>query len=70
MNVLRSFGSYTFHKISNGSRSIVDHLLINMDSYKTLEHRVLPKSNGTSTQTENKVILSKLLIDAKNPIQV
>ena len=65
MNVLRSFGEYTFHNISNGSRSIIDYLLTDLESYKIPEHTVLTGSIGTSAQTAHKAILSKILIDAK-----
>ena len=65
MNVVRSYGEYTFHNISNGDRSIIDYLLTDMGSFKVPEHVVLNGCLGTSAQTAHKAILSKVLIDYK-----
>ena len=66
MNIIRAFGKYTFHNISNGNRSIIDYLLTDMDECKIPEHEVLPGSLGTSAQTAHKAILSKIMISLKN----
>ena len=57
MNVVRSYGEYTFHNISNGDRSIIDYLLTDMGSFKVPEHVVLNGCLGTSAQTAHKTTI-------------
>ena len=61
VNVIRTYGEYTFHNISNGDKSIIDFLLTDMPISKIPEHEILPGSLGTSAQTAHKAILSKIL---------
>ena len=74
MNVIRTYGEYTFHNIKNGDRSIIDYLLTDMEQYKIPVHVVLSGSLGTSAQTAHKAIFSKISILVKeeqaHPISV
>ena len=60
MNVIRTFGEYTFHNIRTGDRSIIDYLLTDLEPSRILEHKVLPASLGTSAQTAHKALLTKI----------
>ena len=50
INALKTFGQYTFHNISSGSRSIIDYFLSDMDESQIPVHLVIAGSLGTSTQ--------------------
>ena len=65
INVQKTFGQYTFHNISSGSRSIIDYLLTDMDESQIPVHVVLPGNLGTSAQSGHKALLSKVLIRVK-----
>ena len=65
MNVLKTYGQYTFFNISNGHRSIIDYMLTDMHTSKITEHTVLSGNLGTSAQTAHKAILSKVMLTVK-----
>ena len=65
INVLRTYGQYTFINISNGSRSIIDYLLTDLPVSKVSEHKVLHGNLGTSCQTAHKALLTKFLLKVK-----
>ena len=65
MNVLKTYGQYTFFNISNGHSSIIDYMLTDMHASKITEHIVLSGNLGTSAQTAHKAILSKIMLTVK-----
>ena len=65
LNVLKTFGQYTFHNIRCGSRSIIDFLLTDLHESQIQAHIILSGSLGTSTQTGHKALLSKIFVTVK-----
>ena len=62
INVLKTYGQYTFVNISNGNSSIIDYMLTDMQASKIPEHNVLAGDLGTSTQTAHKALLSNITL--------
>ena len=69
LNVLKTFGQYTFHNIRCGNRSIIDFLLTDMEETQIPIHSILPGSLGTSAQTGHKALFSKILVNVKQELQ-
>ena len=65
LNVLKTWGQFTFHNIRNGSCSIIDYLLTDMNESQIPVHLILPESLGTSAQSAHKSIFSKISIMTK-----
>ena len=69
LNVLKTFGQYTFHNIRCGSRSIIDFLLTDLHESQIPTHIILPGSLGTSAQTGHKALLSKVFVRVKQEMK-
>ena len=65
INVLKTYGEYTFSNISNGSSSIIDYVLTDMHVSKIPEHKILRGDLGTSAQTAHKALLTKFMLTVK-----
>ena len=63
LNVLKTYGQYTFINISNGNSSIIDYLLTDMHESKVHEHKILQGDLGTSAQSAHKALFTKIKLN-------